>query len=147
MKVILKQDVKGTGKKGQLVEVSDGYAQNFLLKRGVAVLATAQALNDMKNKQAAADYHAAMEKKAAEETAAGLKDKTIKVVAKAGAGGRLFGSVTAKEIAEEIKKQTGLAIDKRKIELPMEIKAFGSYQVTIKLMAGVTAKCSVLVTE
>lgn len=147
MKVILKQDVKGTGKKGQLVEVSDGYAQNFLLKRGLATQATSQALNEMKNKQASQEYHEAMEKKAAQELADKIEGKTLKLTAKAGANGRLFGSVTSKEISEELKKQLGAEVDKRKIELDGDIKAFGSYPITVKLYPGIIAKCTVMVGE
>ncbi len=153
MKVILTQDVKGSGKKGQLVEVSDGYARNFLLKKGLAKEATAQAMNDLKNKEAAKhkeaakQYHADMEKKAAEESAAKIEGKTVKLTAKAGQKGRLFGSVTAKEIAEAVNKQYGVTVDKRKIVLDTDIKNFGTYQVEVKFMAGVSTKISVMVSE
>ena len=99
---------KGSGKKGELVNVSDGYARNFLSAKGLAIEATAQAMNDLKNKQAANEHRIAVEKQAAMDTAAKLKDKVVKVTAKAGTGGRLFGSVTAKEIGEEIEKQFGV---------------------------------------
>ena len=147
MKVILTQDVKGSGKKGQLVEVSDGYARNFLLKKGLAKEATAQAMNDLKNQEAAKKYHADMEKKAAQEAAAKIEGKTVKITAKAGQKGRLFGSVTAKEIAEATNKQFGVTVDKRKIVLDTDIKNFGTYQVEVKFMAGVAAKISVMVSE
>ena len=125
MKVILKQDVKGQGKKGELVNVSDGYARNFLFPRGLAVEADAQAMNDLKNREEAAKYRDDMEKKSAQAAAGLLTGKTLKLTAKAGQGGRLFGSVTTKEVAEELKKQFGLDIEKRKIAMA-DIKAYGS---------------------
>ena len=146
MKVILKQDVKGQGKKGQLVQVSDGYARNFLLPRGVAVEADAAAMNDLKNKEEARLHHLAVEKKEAEDAAAMLGGKTVKIVARAGQGGRLFGSVTTKEVAEELQKQYGVVIDKRKITMA-DAKAFGSYEAELKFPQGVTAKITVMVTE
>ena len=105
MKVILKQDVKGSGKKGQLIEVSDGYARNFLLARGLAMEANAQNMNVLKAKEASAAHHAQVDRENAEAAAKALNDKTVKIVAKAGTGGRLFGSVTSKDIAAELKKQ------------------------------------------
>ena len=147
MKVILTQDVKGSGKKGELVNVSDGYARNFLLAKGLAIEATAQAMNDLKNKQAANEHRIAVEKQAAMDTAAKLKDKAVKITAKAGTGGRLFGSVTAKEIGEEIEKQYGVKVDRRKIELDADIKAFGGYKVEVKLYPGITTSVQVLVAE
>ena len=146
MKVILTQDVKGQGKKGQLVDVSDGYARNFLLPRKLAVPADAQAMNELKNREDAAKYHKDMEKKAAEEAAATLKGKTVVLHAKAGQGGRLFGSVTAKEVAEEIRRQFGVEIDRRKIDVA-DIKTFGSYTAGLKRGSGVTAEVTVSVTE
>ena len=147
MKVILKQDVKGSGKKGQLIEVSDGYARNFLLAKGLAIEATAQNLNVLKAKEASVQYRTQMEREQAEAAAKILEGKTVKMTAKAGTGGRLFGSVTAKEIAEELKNSFGLEIDKRKISLESDIKAFGSYAFEVKLHAGVTAKMTVMVSE
>ena len=146
MKVILKEDVKGQGKKGQLVNVSDGYARNFLLPRGLAMEADAQAMNDLKNKEEAARHRLEMEKKNAEETARLLTGKTLKLSAKAGQGGRLFGSVTTKEAAEELRRQFGVEVDKRKIEMA-DIKAFGSYEAVIKLAQGITASMTVMVSE
>lgn len=146
MKVILKQDVKGQGKAGQLVQVSDGYARNFLLPRGLAVEADAQAMNDLKNKEDARQHHLAVEKKEAEEAAKRISGKTVKVVARAGQNGRLFGSVTTKEVAEELAKQYGITIDKRKIVMA-DAKAFGGYEAELKFPQGVTAKVTVLVTE
>ena len=139
MKVILKQDVKGQGKKGELVNVSDGYARNFLFPRGLA-------MNDLKNREEAAKYRDDMEKKSAQAAAGLLTGKTLKLTAKAGQGGRLFGSVTTKEVAEELKKQFGLDIEKRKIAMA-DIKAYGSYEAEIKFSHGITAKLTVIVSE
>ena len=147
MKVILKQDVKGSGKKGQMVEVSDGYANNFLLKKGLAVKATSQAVNEMKNRDAATAYRLAEELKAAQAAAAAIDGKTVKLTAKAGVGGKIFGSVTAKEVAESIQKDLGVELEKRKISLDADIKAFGTYTAEIKLYQGVTAKVYVVVGE
>ena len=146
MKVILKEDVKGQGKKGQLVDVSDGYARNFLLPRGLAMEADAQAMNDLKNKEEAARHHAAMEKQNAEEAAKALKGKTVKLTAKAGSAGRLFGSVTTKEVAEGLKAQFQVEVDKRKISMA-DVKAFGSYEAEVKLYPGISAKITVMVGE
>ena len=146
MKVILKQDVKGHGKIGELVTVSDGYARNFLFPRGLAAEADAQAMNELKNKEEAARFHEEQEKKAAKETAQAVDGKVLKLTAKAGQGGRLFGSVTAKEVAEELAAQFGVKLDKRKIQMA-DIKAFGTYEAEIKLGYGFTAKVSVMVTE
>ncbi len=146
MKVILKQDVKGQGKQGQLVQVSDGYARNFLLPRGLAVEADSQAMNDLKNKEAAREHHLKVEKQEAEAAAAMLSGKTVKIVARAGQGGRLFGSVTTKEVAEELAKQYGVTVDKRKIAMA-DAKAFGAYEAEIKFPQGVAAKMTVMVTE
>ena len=144
MKVILTQDVKGTGKKGELVEVADGYAQNFLIKRGVAIPANKQAMGEMKSKEAAKQHKIELEKQAANETAQKLEGKTVKLTAKAGANGKLFGSVTSKEIAEAIEAQMGAAVDKKKITLSSEIKAFGTYNIEIKLYQVFPPKCLLL---
>jgi len=146
MKVILKEDVKGQGKKGQLVNVSDGYARNFLLPRGLAMEADAQAMNDLKNKEEAARHHAAMEKQNAEEAAKALKGKTVKLTAKAGSAGRLFGSGPTKEVAEGLKAQFQVEVDKRKISMA-DVKAFGSYEAEVKLYPGISAKITVMVGE
>lgn len=146
MKVILKQDVRGQGKKGELINVSDGYARNFLFPRGLAAEADAQAMSELKSREESARYHAEMEKKTALETAAQLKDKSVKVTAKAGQGGRLFGSVTTKEVVEALKMQYGVEVDKRKVSMA-DIKAFGSYEAEIKLHAGISAKITVVVSE
>lgn len=136
MKVILTQDVKGSGKKGELVKVSDGYARNFLLPKGLAIEASAQALGEMKARQASVEHKAAVEKQAAQEMAGKIGGKTVKIAAKAGANGKLFGSVTSKEISEELSRQFGAQIDKRKIVMDSDIKAFGSYTVQVKLHPG-----------
>ena len=127
MKLILKADVKGQGKKGELVNVSDGYARNFLLPRGLAVPADAQQMNELKNKEEAAKFHAAQEKKQAQETAEKLRDKSVKISAKAGQGGRLFGSITTKEVAEALSAQYGVQVDRRKIVMT-DIKAQGDFE-------------------
>ncbi len=146
MKVILKQDVKGQGKAGQLVQVSDGYARNFLLPRGLAVEADAQAMNDFRNKESAKEHHKAVEKKEAEDNAKLLSGKTVKVVARAGQNGKLFGSVTTKEVAQALKAQYQVELDKRKIVMA-DAKAFGAYEAELKFNQGVTAKITVMVTE
>ena len=133
MKVILTQDVRGQGKRGQMIEVSDGYARNFLLPRKLAKEANAQVMNELKNAEAAREYKIKTETENAQKNAGALSGKTLKIYAKPGQAGRIFGSVTAKEIAEEIKKQFGIEVDKRKVVLPMDIKAFGTYQVKAKL--------------
>ena len=133
MKVILQQDVKGQGKKGQLVDVSDGYARNFLLPKKLAVIATAENLNTMKQQEKARKAQQAAEKAEAEALSKKLESLTVKVAAKAGEGGRLFGAVTAKEISECLAQQHGLNIAKTKLVLDEPIKAFGSYQVKAKL--------------
>lgn len=147
MKVILKADVKGTGKAGQLVEVSDGYARNFLLGKGLAVEATATAVNDMKNKEQAKKHREAVELAAAQETAKKLDGKTIDLIAKGGTAGRLFGSITSKEISEAINAKYGISIDKKKITLDSDIKTFGTYNAEIRLYNGVSAKFLVNVKE
>ncbi len=147
MKVILKQDVKGSGKKGQLLDVSDGYARNFLLPRGLASEATAQALNEQKTRQESVEHKLAMEKQAALELQQKLEGATVSIKAKAGVGGRLFGSVTSKEIGEAVKEQFGLEVDRRRINLEEDIKALGSYPVAVKMYGGMTAKITVKVIE
>lgn len=147
MKVILTQDVKGSGRKGELVNVSDGYANNFLLRRGLAIAATPQAMNELKNREAAAARRLEEEKKAAQNAAKEIDGKTVKLFARGGAGGKLFGSVSTKEIAEAIQKELGVELDKRKISLDTEIKAFGTYTAEVKLYAGVAAKVYVVVSE
>lgn len=146
MKVILLQDVKGQGKKGELVSVSDGYARNFLLPRNLAMVADAQAMNEYRNKEASVQYHKEMDKKAAEESASALNNKTVTITARAGKNGKLFGSVTTKEVADAIQKQLNVTVDKRKISMK-DIKAFGSYTAEIKLHQGISASLTVEVKE
>lgn len=147
MKVILQQDVKGQGKKGQLINVSDGYARNFLLPKGLAVEANAQNVTVMNSQKAAQDYRLSEEKKAALELKAKIEKISLELHAKAGAGGRLFGAVTSKEIAEALKKVHNIDIDKRKISLDEPIKAFGGYNADIKIYTDVVAKMKVNVIE
>lgn len=147
MKVILQQDVKGHGKKGQMVEVSDGYGRNYLLPRKLAVEATAENVNTMKMQDKAKKAREAEEKAQAQATAEKLKSCQVKISAKAGQGGRLFGSITSKEISEELKKQHGLDVNKSKIVQNDPIKSFGSFEVKCKLGYEVTGTIYVLVTE
>lgn len=147
MKVILKKDLKGTGKAGELVNVSDGYAKNYLIPRGIAAEADNTALNELKNREESENFRIATEKKNAAEAAKILSGKTVKVTAKAGTSGRLFGSVTSKEIAEAIKKQLNVSIDKRKIVLQDDIKAFGTVKIEARLYQGISAKLYVCVGE
>ena len=133
MKVILQQDVKGQGKKGEMIEVSEGYGRNFLLPRKLAVPATADAINTMNLKEKARKAEEARQKAEAEATAEKLKECMVKLTAKAGNGGRLFGAVTTKEISDALKAQHNVDIPKQKLVLDEPIKAFGSYQVKAKL--------------
>ena len=145
MKVILQQDVKGQGKKGQLVEVSEGYARNFLLPRKLAIAATTDAINTLNLKEMARKAEEARMK--AEATAEKLKECQVKLTAKAGNGGKLFGAVTTMEISEGLKKQFSIDIPKQKLVLEEPIKAFGSYQVKAKLGVEVVATGYVSVYE
>ena len=138
MKVILQQDVKGQGKKGQMVEVSEGYARNFLLPRKLAIAATTDAINTMNLKEKARKAEEARQKAEAEAVAEKLKECQVKLTAKAGNGGKLFGAVTTKEISEGLKAQFGLDIPKQKLVLEEPIKAFGTYQIKAKLGFEVT---------
>ena len=147
MKVILTQDVKSQGKKGQLVEVSDGYARNFLLPKKAAVIATAENVNTMKQQEKARKAQEAAEKAEAQAIAKQLEGLTVKVSAKAGEGGRLFGAVTAKEISEALNAQHGLNIAKTKIVLDEPIKSCGGYQLKCKLGYEITGTVNVVVTE
>ena len=147
MKVILQQDVRGQGKKGQLVEVSDGYARNFLLPKKLAVAATAENVNTMKQQEKARKAQEAAEKAEAEARAKRLEELMVKIPAKAGEGGRLFGAVTAKEISDALSAQHGLNIAKAKLVLDEPIKACGSYQVKAKLGYEISGTVNVVVTE
>lgn len=146
MKVFLKQDVKGLGKKGELVNTSDGYARNFLFPKGLASEANAQAMSEFKNKQQAEKYRIDTETAAAKAAAEKLSGQTIRISAKAGQNGKLFGSVTSKEIAEKVKEAFGIDADKRKIAVD-DIKQFGTYEFEIKLYQGISAKLYVMVGE
>jgi len=142
MKVILLQDVQGTGKKGEIKEVKPGYAQNALFPKGLAIEATKANLTMLEQKKASAQHKIDTEREAAETAAKGLSGKTFKVTAKAGDEGRLFGSVTAKDVSAAL-KQAGFDIDKKKLNVPGDIKTCGTYDVEAKLYSGVTAKFSV----
>lgn len=145
MKVILTADVKGQGKKDQIVNVSDGYARNFLFPKKLAVPADAGALNDVKNKEAAKQHKLDVEKQNAQEIAERLKTITVKFVYAAGPDKRLYGSVTAKDISEALKRDFNIDVDKRKISLPEPIKSFGNHEADVRLFTGVDGKIRVLV--
>ncbi len=147
MKVILLADVKGQGKKNQLIEVSDGYGKNYLLPRKLAKLADAQSINDIKTQEAGRLYRMEQEKKEAHELAERLAGMTVTVKASGGADGRLYGSVTAKEISAKLQADFGIEIDKRKIVMPEPVKAFGKYEFEVKLYPEITGKLTVAVTE
>ncbi len=147
MKVILKQDVKGQGKKGDLINVSDGYARNFLLPKGLAIEANKQAMNDLEGKRGSEEYHRNLEEEKARNIAERMKEITVKLSAKAGAGGKLFGSITSKDVAEALKAQFNIDIDKRKFELKDGIKNCGETEVTVRLYPQITGKFKVSVTE
>ena len=147
MKVILQQDVKGQGKKGQLVDVSDGYARNFLLAKKLAVLATPENVNTMKQQEKAKKAQEAAEKAEAQAISKKLETLTVKIVAKAGEGGRLFGAVTGKEIADALSKQHGITINKAKLVVEEPIKACGGYKIKAKLGYEIVGTVNVLVSE
>ena len=138
MKVILLQDVKSQGKKGDIINVSDGYARNFLLPKGLGVEASKKNLNDVKLKKANEEKVAAEELESAKETAEDMKDKTVVVRIKAGADGKTFGSVSSKEMAEAMKAQHNIELDKKRIVLKDPVKALGTYEIPVKLHAEVT---------
>lgn len=146
MKVILLADVKGQGKKGDLCQVSDGYARNFLFPKNLAIAADSAAMSELKTREAAKEHHKQEEIANAKDIAEKLEGKTVVLHAKAGSAGRLFGSVTSKEVAAEIKKSLNIEIDRKKMTLA-DIKAFGDYTAEIKLYPGITAKLTVTVTE
>ena len=147
MKVILQQDVKGQGKKGQMVEVSDGYARNFLFPKKLALAATADNVNTMKLQEKAKKEQEAREKAEAEALARQLAGLTVQIKAKAGAGGRLFGAVTSKEVSDALQAQHGITIAKTKIVQDEPIKAFGGYELKCKLGYEVSGKLKVVVVE
>lgn len=145
MKVILLADVKGQGKKDQMVEVSDGYARNFLFPQKKAVPADAKAQNEMKRKEESKKFKHDEERHAAEETAAKISELTVHIKATSGGDGRLYGAVTTKEIALEVEKICGIAVDKRKITLDSPIKTYGSYRVELRLYEDISAMFTVSV--
>lgn len=147
MKVILLQDVKGKGKKGQLLEVSDGYARNYMLPRKIAIEATADAVNTKNMNDKAAAEKAAKERAEALEISRKLREMTLVVKAKGGGAGRLFGSVTNQEIADSLKSSTGISLDKRKIVISDPIKNVGTYTVTCKLGYEISAPLTVKIEE
>ena len=147
MKVILKADVRGKGKKGQMIEVAEGYARNFLMPKGLAVLATADAVNTMRLQEKAKAKADAEAKAAALEIAEKLKGMQVKVPSKGGEGGKLFGAVTGREISAALKEQHGVEIDSKKLVLDEPIKSFGSYQVKAKLGFEISGAVNVIVTE
>lgn len=147
MKVILLQDVKSLGKKGEIVEVSDGYARNFVLPKKLGAEANSKNMNDLKLQKANAEKIAKEQLEAAQELAKVLETKEVIVKMKSGEGGKTFGSISSKEIAEEAKKQCGLELDKKKIQLPEAIKSLGVYEVGVKLHTKVTGKLKVKVVE
>ena len=147
MKVILQQDVRGQGKKGQMVEVSDGYARNFLLPKKLAVTATPESINTMKQQEKAKKAQEAAEKAEAEATAKKLEGLMVKISAKAGEGGRLFGAVTGKEVSEALAAQHAVTIPKAKLVMDEPIKSCGSYQIKAKLGYEVSGTVNVLVVE
>lgn len=147
MEIVLLEDVKTLGKKGQIVKVNDGYARNFILPKKLGVEATAKNLNDLKLQKANADKIAAEQLAAAKELGARLEQSSITVAIKAGEGGRAFGSVSGKEIAAEIARQLNLEIDKKKLVMPEPLKTLGNHEVAVKLHKDVTAKLTVKVVE
>lgn len=147
MKVILQADVRGKGKKGEIIEAAEGYARNYLIPRNLAVVATKDGINTVRLKEKARRAEEARLKAEAEATADQLNDISVKLTAKAGTGGRLFGSVTTKEIAEALEKQSGIAIPKQKLVLADPIKSFGTFLVKAKLGYDVVGTFKVVVTE
>jgi large subunit ribosomal protein L9 len=147
MKVILKQDIRALGKKGDLKEVAEGYARNYLLPKGLAVEATSgnvKTLSQLKEGAAKREQH---EEEEARAIAAKLKGLTVNFKAKVGDGGRLFGSITAKDVADQIQKSTGLELDKRKVEVDEAIKSLGNYQVKVHIYKGITVDVTIAVTQ
>lgn len=145
MKVVLLADVKGQGKKGELINVSDGYARNFLFPKKLAKEANAQILNDIKNKNEAENFKKAEDKKAALQLAEKLKDIVVKFKSTGGADGKLYGAVTAKDISDKLSADFGISIDKRKIVVTENIKTVGTYMLDVKLYPEISAKLNVVV--
>lgn len=147
MKVILTQDVKAQGKKGQMIDVADGYGRNYLIARGLAIPADNKSINEMKNREASAKHKIEVEKQEARDVAAKLEGIMLKFSASAGADGKLYGSVTSKDIAEKLEKEYSVVIDKRKIVLSDPIKTFGAFTIDVKLYPEIGGKINVTVTE
>lgn len=147
MKVVLIQDVKGQGKKNDIIDVSDGYARNFLFPRKLAIVADAKAINDVKNKKSSEEHKIELEKANAREIATKLGETKVVISAEAGKDGRFYGAITSKDISDALKAQAKLDIDKRKIALDAPIKAFGTYIVDVKLYSGISGKLNVQVKE
>ena len=147
MKVILLTNVKGLGKKDEMVEASDGYARNYLIPKKLAIIADNKAQNELKGKESSRQFKIDEEKKAAREIASRLEGTVVKIKAASGADGRLYGAITAKDIAEKLEKDFGITVDKRKIELADNIKNYGTYSVTVKLYTDIAGKFTVVVHE
>ena len=147
MKVILTKDVKAQGKKGDLIDVSDGYANNFLLKKGLAILATKQAINELEGKKGAEEYKRNQEELKASNIAERLKEVKVSLKAKAGKEGKLFGSITSKDVADALKAQFNITVDKRKIDLTDGIKTCGIREVKVTLYPKIVGTFKVEVTE
>lgn len=143
MKVILLKDIKGTGKQGDIKEVADGYARNFLIAKGAAVEATAKNLSDLAGKKSSEAHKAEVELENAKKNASDIDGKTVTIKLKASSNGKLFGSVTAANVADAIKAQYGVEVDKKKVSLKSEIKAFGSYEAEIRFKSGVSATAKI----
>ena len=147
MKVVLLADVKGQGKKDQVIEVSDGYARNFLIPRKLAVPADSKALNEIRTKEAAQEYRIQEERKAASAIAARLSSITVKLKCAAGADGRLYGAVTVKDVAEVLEREYSIKVDKRKITMAEQIRSYGVYSAEVRLYTDIVGKFSVVVHE
>ena len=147
MKVILLTDIKGKGKKDQVLDVADGYAKNYLIAKKLAVAADAQNLNELKNREASKQYKYDQEKAAAMELATKLKDITVILKRKAGVDSKLYGAVTSKEIVQQLKQDFAIEVDKKKLSLDMPIKAFGTYSIKVKLFNNISATLSVQIIE
>ena len=147
MKVLLLADVKGQGKKDQIVEVSDGYARNFLFPKKLAIAADAKVMSESKSKEEAKQFRLKEEKAAAKALAEKISSLSVKISATSGADGRLYGSVTSKDIAEKLKEQHKIEIDKRKLVVAENIKAYGTYEVEVKVYPEISAKLKVVVSE
>jgi large subunit ribosomal protein L9 len=147
MKVILLADVKGKGKKDQVIEVSDGYAQNYLFKKKLAIVADSHALNELNGREASKQHKHDVEKAAAQETAKQLETITLVLRRKAGVDNKLYGAITTKEITQQLKQEYNLEVDKKKLSMDMPIKAFGTYEIKAKLFSDVSATITVQVVE